>query len=64
MKTTNLHLVLVLSEIRNADLKKKVKGFESLTRTLADEIDKQRREIEKLQAQQKPRRLNSFLKAA
>ncbi len=64
MENTNLYFVLVLSEAKNVNLEKKIRGFESLTRTLADEIDKQKREIEKLRARQKPRRLNSFLKAA
>ncbi len=41
-----LYLVLFLSEIRNAELKRKVKGFENLTKSLSLEVDKQRNEIE------------------
>ena len=64
MKATDLLIVSVLSGKRITELERKVRGFENLTKTLADEVDRQRRENEKLRAQQKPRRLNSFLKAA
>jgi predicted RNase H-like nuclease (RuvC/YqgF family) len=64
MKATNLLITLVLSVKRIADLQRKLRGFENLTNALASEVDRQRREIEELRAQQTPRRLNSFLKAA
>jgi predicted RNase H-like nuclease (RuvC/YqgF family) len=64
MKVRNILIVLVLCIKRIAELQSRIKGFENLANTLAREVDRQQREIEELRAQQNPRQLNSFLKAA
>ncbi len=63
MKLTNLSIALVLSETRNAELEKRVKGFENLTKVLSLEVDSQRKEIE-LMKQRKVLKFNNLRKAA
>lgn len=57
MKIANLFILLVLSEVRNVRLEKRIKGFESLTKRLSKEVDRQREEIESMKLQ---RRFQSF----
>jgi ssRNA-specific RNase YbeY (16S rRNA maturation enzyme) len=63
MKLTNISIALVLSETRNAELEKKIKGFENLTKVLSLELDKQREEIETMK-QRKVLKFNNLRKAA
>jgi hypothetical protein len=63
MKFTNLSIALVLSETRNAELEKRVKGFEKLTKILSLEVDNQRKEIEAMK-QRKVLNFNNLRKAA
>jgi hypothetical protein len=63
MKLTNISIALVLSEMRNAELEKKIKGFENLTKILSLEVDKQREEIETMK-QGKVLKFNNLRKAA
>jgi hypothetical protein len=63
MKLTNLSIALVLSETRNAELEKKIKGFENLTKVLSIEVDNQRNEIEAMK-QRKVLKFNNLRKAA
>jgi ssRNA-specific RNase YbeY (16S rRNA maturation enzyme) len=63
MKLTNLSIALVLSETRNAELEKKIKGFENLTKVLSLELDKQQEEIESMK-QRKVLKFNNLRKAA
>jgi hypothetical protein len=63
MKLTNLSIALVLSETRNAELEKKIKGFENLTKILSIEVDNQRKEIEAMK-QRKVLKFNNLRKAA
>jgi hypothetical protein len=63
MKLTNLSIALVLSETRNAELEKKIKGFENLTKILSLEVDNQRKEIEAMK-QRKVLKFNNLRKAA
>jgi hypothetical protein len=53
MRLTNLLIILILSEIKNAELEKKVEGFENLTKGLSMEVDRQRKEIEAMKRQRK-----------
>jgi hypothetical protein len=64
MKLTNLSIALVLSEMKNAELEKKVKGFESLTKALSMEIDAQRQEIELMKQNGKVLKFNQLRKVA
>jgi hypothetical protein len=63
MKLTNLSIALVLSETRNAELEKKIKGFENLAKVLSIEVDNQRSEIEAMK-QRKVLKFNNLCKAA
>jgi hypothetical protein len=63
MKLTNISIALVLSEKRNTELEKKIKGFENLTKILSLEVDNQRKEIEAMK-QRKVLKFNNLLKAA
>ena len=63
MKLTNISIALVLSEMRNAELEKKIKGFENLTKILSLEVDRQREEIETMK-QRKVLNFNNLRKAA
>jgi hypothetical protein len=63
MKLTNLSIALVLSETRNAELEKKIKGFENLTKILSIEVDNQRNEIEAMK-KRKVLKFNNLRKAA
>jgi hypothetical protein len=64
MKLTNLSIALVLSETRNAELEKKVKGFESLTKALSTEVDRQRGEIESMKKKGKVLKFNHLRRVA
>jgi hypothetical protein len=64
MKFTNLSIALVLSEIRNSELEKKVKGFENLTKVLSTEVDRQRGEIESMKNKGKVLKFNHLRKVA
>lgn len=64
MENTNLLLALVLSEVRNAELEKKNKGFERLVEILSMEVDRQRAQIEAMKKQGKVLKFNSLKKAA
>jgi hypothetical protein len=59
-----LYLVLFLSEIRNAELERKVKAFENLTKSLSLEVDKQRNEIESMKRKGKVLKFNHLRKVA
>jgi hypothetical protein len=63
MKLTNISIALVLSETRNAELERKIKGFENLTKILSIEVDNQRKEIETMK-QRKVLKFNNLRKAA
>jgi ssRNA-specific RNase YbeY (16S rRNA maturation enzyme) len=63
MTFTNISIALVLSETRNAELERKIKGFESLTKVLSLEVDKQREQIESMK-QRKVLKFNNLRKAA
>ncbi len=63
MKLTNISIALVLSETRNVELEKKIKGFENLTKILSLEVDNQREEIESMK-QRKVLKFNNLRKAA
>ncbi len=63
MKFTNLLIALALSEMRNVELEKKIKGFENLTKVLSLELDKQQEEIESVK-QRKVLKFNNLRKAA
>jgi hypothetical protein len=63
MKLTNLSIALVLSETRNAELEKRIEGFENLTKVLSLEADNQRKEIEAMK-QRKVLKFNNLRKAA
>ncbi len=63
MKLTNMSIALVLSETRNAELEKRIKGFENLTKILSLEVDNQRKEIEAMK-QGKVLKFNNLRKAA
>ncbi len=63
MKLTNISIALVLSETRNVELEKKIKGFENLTKVLSLEVDKQQKEIESMK-QRKVLKFNNLHKAA
>ncbi len=63
MKLTNISIALVLSEKRNTELEKKIKGFENLTKILSLEVDNQRKEIEAMK-QRKVLKFNNLRKAA
>ena len=45
MKLNFLLFALVLSEEKNAELQKRVKGFEMITENLSSEVDRQSKEI-------------------
>jgi hypothetical protein len=64
METTNLYFALVLSEVRNVELTKKIKGFENLTETLSAEVDRQRVEIESVKRKGKVLKFNHLRKVA
>jgi uncharacterized coiled-coil protein SlyX len=64
MKLTNMFIALVLSETRNAELEKKVKGFESIVKVLSTEVDRQQNEIELMKRQGKVLKFNPLKKAA
>jgi cell division septum initiation protein DivIVA len=48
MKLKFLLFALVLSEERNAELQKRIEGFERITSSLSNEVDKQSKEIKAL----------------
>lgn len=48
MKLKFLLFALVLSEVKNAELQKRVSGFERITAGLADEVDRQSKKIKLL----------------
>jgi hypothetical protein len=63
VETTFLLFALAVSEARNAELEKRIKGFERLSGNLSNEID--RRAGEAASSQRNDfRDSNSFLKAA
>jgi uncharacterized coiled-coil protein SlyX len=64
MKLTNLSIALVLSEKRNIELEKKVKGFENIVKVLSTEVDRQQNEIELMKRQGKILKFNPVKKAA
>jgi hypothetical protein len=64
MKTTELCLVLDLSETRNVELEKKVQGFENLTKALSMEVDRQRAEIESMKRKGKVLKFNHLRRVA
>ncbi len=64
MKITNLFFVLALSEARNAELNKRVEGFERMTKTLSTEIDRQREEIELMNQRGKVLKFNHLRRVA
>jgi hypothetical protein len=64
MKLTNLFIALVLSERRNAELEKKVEGFENLTKVLSTEVDRQRGVIELVKRKGKVLKFNNLRKVA
>jgi hypothetical protein len=64
MKLTNLFIALVLSETRNSELEKKVKGFENLTKVLSMEVDRQQQEIESMKRNGKVLKFNHLRKVA
>jgi ssRNA-specific RNase YbeY (16S rRNA maturation enzyme) len=64
MQTTNLYFVLVLSEARNAELNRKVEGFERITKVLSMEVDRQREEIELMKRKGKALKFNHLRKVA
>ncbi len=64
MKTANLFLALALSEARNAELNKRVEGFERMTKTLSTEIDRQREEIELMSRKGKVLKFNHLHRVA
>ncbi len=64
METTFLLFALVLSEARNVELEKKIKGFESLTQALSMEVDRQREEIEFMKKKRKILKFNNSRKVA
>lgn len=45
MQIEYILFALVLSEVRNIELEKRIKGFERLTLSLSNEIDRQSKEI-------------------
>ncbi len=64
MSIKNLFFVLALSEMRNAELNKRVEGFERMTKTLSTEIDRQRKEIELMSQKGKVLKFNHLRKVA
>jgi hypothetical protein len=64
MKLTNITIALVLSETRNAELNKRVEGFERMTKTLSTEIDRQRKEIELMSQKGKVLKFNHLRRVA
>jgi hypothetical protein len=64
MKLTNSLIILTLSEVRNRELEKKVRCFESLTTVLSKEVDRQRREIESMKQQRRFQSFNPLRKVA
>jgi hypothetical protein len=64
MTFTNISIALVLSETRNAELERKIKGFESLTKVLSLEVDRQRGEIESVKKKGKILKFNHLRKVA
>jgi hypothetical protein len=64
MKLTNLFIALVLSEKRNRELEKRIKGFESLTRVLSMKVDGQQSEIESMKQKGKVLKFNHLRKVA
>ncbi len=64
METTFLLFALVLSEARNAELERKIKGFESLTEALSTEVDRQRVEVELIKKKGKVLKFNHLRKVA
>ncbi len=63
MKLKFLLFALVLSEVKNAELQKRIDGFESITASLADEVDRQSEEI-KLLKQKRYKKSGSLQLAA
>jgi hypothetical protein len=45
MKLKFLLFALVLSEVKNVELQKRIDGFESIAASLASEVDRQAKEI-------------------
>ncbi len=64
MGTANLHILLVLSEARTAELEKRNKDFENLTKVLSMEVDRQRIEIESMRRKGKTLKINHLRKVA
>jgi hypothetical protein len=48
MKLKFLLFALVLSEVKNAELQKRIDGFENITASLASEVDRQSKEIKQI----------------
>jgi hypothetical protein len=48
MKLQFLLFALVLSEVKNAELQKRIDGFELITASLSNEVDRQSKEIKAL----------------
>jgi hypothetical protein len=48
MKLKFLLFALVLSEVKNAELQKRIDGFENITASLASEVDRKSKEIKQI----------------
>jgi hypothetical protein len=64
MRILNLFILLVLSEVRNAGLEKRIRAFESLVKILSNEIDRQREEIESMKRQSRFKSFNPIRRVA
>jgi hypothetical protein len=64
MEHVDLLIILILSELRNTESEKKIKGFEALTKVLSMEVDRQRKEIESMKRQSRFKSFNSLRRAA
>ena len=64
MELTNLSIALVLSEKRNIELEKKIKGFEDIVKVLSTEIGRQQNAIELMKRQGKVLKFNPLKKVA
>jgi hypothetical protein len=64
MEHIDLLIILILSELRNAESEKKIKGFEALTKVLSMEVDRQRKEIESMKYQRRVVKFNPLRSAA
>jgi hypothetical protein len=64
MRLVNFLIILVLSEVRNKELERKVNGFENLVKVLSMEVDRQREEIELLKRQKRFQGFNPLRRVA